>query len=82
MKVLETIISTTEIKRRTNIRTNIHHKAKRRNELGLTKRQQEKKYKEEKVKELIQQGFNKSQIAKELDLNRSTITRSYSHLFS
>ncbi|RXM56722.1 DNA-binding response regulator [Clostridium tetani] len=82
MKNLETIISNKEVKRRTNIRTNIHHKAKRRNEKGLTKRQQEKKYKEEKVKELIQQGFNKSQIAKELDLNRSTITRSYNHLFS
>ncbi|WP_080751481.1 helix-turn-helix domain-containing protein [Clostridium tetani] len=50
--------------------------------MGLTRRQQEKKYKEEKVKELIQQGFNKSQIAKELGLNRSTITKSYSHLFN
>ncbi|RXI57055.1 response regulator transcription factor [Clostridium tetani] len=72
MKVLETIISNKEIKRRTNIRTNKYNKAKfkkmRRNELGLTKRQQEKENKIREVKELYNKGLTQKEIANKLDI--------------
>ncbi|BDR65724.1 hypothetical protein K134307016_p10350 (plasmid) [Clostridium tetani] len=68
MKVLETIISNTEVKRRTNIRTNKYHKAKRRNENGLTKRQQEKLDKISKVKELYSKGLTQKEIANKLGI--------------
>lgn len=54
---------------------------KKRNDEGLTSRQQQKKEKENQIKELINKGFNMNQIAKELGLNRSTLSRSYKHLF-
>ncbi|NFI09731.1 DNA-binding response regulator [Clostridium botulinum] len=79
---LETIISKKEIKRRNNERTKESQKVKRRNKEGLTKRQQDKLNKENKIKELIKKGYNKSEIARELNLNRSTITRSYNYLFN
>ncbi|MBY6815382.1 DNA-binding response regulator, partial [Clostridium botulinum] len=50
---LETIISKKEIKRRNNERTKESQKVKRRNKEGLTKRQQDKLNKENKIKELI-----------------------------
>ncbi|ACQ51437.1 response regulator receiver protein (plasmid) [Clostridium botulinum] len=52
-----------------------------RNEAGLTPRQQEKANKEKLIKELVSKGLNKSQVANELGVNRSTITRSYGYLF-
>lgn len=81
MKIFETIISKKEVRRRDNQKNKIRQKAKRRNEKGLTKRQQEKLNKESKIKELIKKGYNKAEIARELNLNKSTITRSYSYLF-
>lgn len=62
-------------------RNNENRKANRRNEEGFTEREQNKATKERLIKNLISKGLNKSQIAKELGLNRSTITRSYGYLF-
>ncbi|WP_251862423.1 DNA-binding response regulator [Clostridium sp. Marseille-Q2269] len=81
MKTLEIIISKKEIRRRDNEKNKIRQKAKRRNEKGVTKRQQEKLNKENKIKQLINKGFNKAEVARELNLNKSTIIRSYGHLF-
>lgn len=81
MKTLETIISKKEVKRRDNEKNKVRQKAKRRNEKGLTKRQQEKLNKEKKIRELLLEGLNKTQIAKKLNMNRTTMYRNYCHLF-
>ncbi len=77
MLELITIISPGEKLRRKLAR----EKEARRNEEGLTKREQQKQEKEIKIKELISKGYNMNQVAKELKINRSTISRSYKHLF-
>ena len=64
MQLLLTIIDDTEVKRRMNIRTNEAHKAIRRNEEGLTKRELKKLDNINKVNELKLQGLNNTQIAK------------------
>lgn len=74
---LITIISTKEKRNRYNYK----RREQRRNAEGLTKREQEKLNKENRIKKLIKKGYNKAEIARELNLNKSTITRSYSHLF-
>lgn len=71
-KKLKTIIGTEEKYQRKNTK---------RNENGLTQREQQKQDRENQIKELIKQGFNMNQVAKELGVNRSTISRSYKHLF-
>lgn len=78
IKEMITIIGPDEKMRRKLIR----EREARRNENGLTKREQQKQEKELKIKELINKGCNMSQVAKELGINRSTISRSYKHLFS
>src|SRR3712207_8828090 len=77
MRELITIISEKEVKRRTNIRTNEHHKIARRNKNGLTKRQQEKQDKIKAVKELKDKGLMQKEIAKELKISIATIKRYY-----
>jgi hypothetical protein len=77
MKVLITIIDPKEKRRRDSKRK----RDERRNEEGLTKREQQKQEKEIKIKELINKGYNMSRVANELGINRSTISRSYKHLF-
>lgn len=77
MKLMTTIINPGEKLRRQLVK----EKEARRNEEGLTKRQQEKREKEIKIKELVNKGYNMSQVAKELGINRSTISRSYKYLF-
>lgn len=67
-----------EIKQENN---NIQRKNKRRNKEGLTVREQQKKEREIQIKDLINKGLNMNQISKELGINRSTISRSYKHLF-
>jgi len=74
-KHLITIIGKDEKYRRNNIRRTP------RNKEGLTPRQQEKAKKEKLIKELVNKGLNKSQVADELGVNRSTITRYYGYLF-
>ncbi|RXI44159.1 DNA-binding response regulator, partial [Clostridium tetani] len=74
MKVLETIIDNKEVKRRANIRTNKHHKAKRRNEKGLTKRQQEKIEKIKKIEELRKLGLKQKEIADRLGVAKSLVS--------
>ena len=76
-KHLKTIIGTEEKYDRNNEK----RRSKRRNENGLTKRQQQKQDREKQIKELINKGFNMNQVSKELGINRSTISRSYKHLF-
>lgn len=78
---LKSIIGTKEKNRRKNETNKAYYKAQRRNDNGLTKREQEKQDKENLIKELIAKGYNKNQVAKELGLNRSTITRHYGYLF-
>lgn len=53
-----------------------------RNKEGLTPREQQKKDREIQIKELVKRGYNMNQVAKEIGINRSTISRSYKHLFS
>ncbi|MBW6411660.1 DNA-binding response regulator [Clostridium weizhouense] len=77
MKVMTTIIGPNEKNRRKKEK----RKIQRRNEDGLTKREQQKREREKKIKELINKGYNMNQVAKELGINRSTISRSYKHLF-
>lgn len=67
-----------EIKQENN---NIQRRNKRRNKEGLTLREQQKKKKEREIKGLIKEGLNMNQISKELGINRSTLSRSYKHLF-
>ncbi|MCB5703711.1 hypothetical protein, partial [Megasphaera elsdenii] len=74
MKVLETIIDNKEVKRRANIRTNKYHKAKRRNEFGLTKRQQEKMEKIKKIEELRKLGLKQKEIANKLGVAKSLVS--------
>lgn len=74
---LKTIIGTRIKYDRNNKKRNIA----RRNEEGLTPREQKKQEKEKQIKDLINKGFNMNQVAKELGVNRSTISRSYKHLF-
>ncbi|MBY6939380.1 DNA-binding response regulator, partial [Clostridium botulinum] len=75
MKTLETIIGKKEVKRRDNQKNKIRQKAKRRNEKGLTKRQQEKLNKENKIKELLSKGFGVREISRKLDINVSAVSR-------
>lgn len=70
---LETIIDKKEVKRRTNKRTNEYHKSQRRNENGLTEREQEKMDKINKVKELRKKGLSYTDIAKEIGISRRTV---------
>ncbi|MBF8984902.1 helix-turn-helix domain-containing protein [Lutibacter sp. B2] len=73
---LKSIIGTREKYHRNNGR----RKTERRNSNGLTKREQEKLDKENQIKKLIEQGLNKSKIAEELGINRSTMYRIYGSL--
>ncbi|WP_231169921.1 hypothetical protein [Clostridium botulinum] len=79
MKHFITIISEKEVKRRTNIRTNEHNKEKfkklRRNENGLTKRQQEKQDKIKAVKELKDKGLMQKEIAKVLKVTQQYVSK-------
>lgn len=80
MAPLETIINAKVLKRRTNIRTNEHHKASRRNENGLTKREQEKLDKMNKVKGLKEKGVTQKEIAKDLNMSERTVRRYYKEI--
>src|SRR3712207_6566744 len=80
MKHFKTIISEKEVKRRTNIRTNEHHKIARRNKNGLTKKQQEKLDRLEFIKKLKAKGYKQKEIAKELGVSIKTIKRCYTEL--
>lgn len=77
---LDTIISAKEVKRRTNIRTNEYHKKQRRNEKGLTKREQEKLDKMNNVKELKEKGLTQKEIAKDLNMSERTVRRYYKEI--
>ena len=68
---MDTIIGLREKYDRNNERRN---KA-RRNENGLTKKQQELSDLKSQVQELKNKGFNNSQIAKELNINRTKVIR-------
>lgn len=76
-KKMKTIIGTSEKYERKNVK----RRASRRNEEGLTEREQQKKEKETVIKELVNKGYSMSQVANELGVNRSTVSRSYKHLF-
>lgn len=70
-KHLKTIIGTNEKYRRNNIR----RRKERRNEAGLTMREQQKKDNIKAVKELAAKGLNQSEIAKEVGLHQSNVSR-------
>lgn len=69
--LLKTIISKSEKQRRQNEA----RKKARRNEQGLTSREQQKIDTISKVKKLLEQGLNQVEIAKELGINQSNISR-------
>ncbi|KRU25941.1 hypothetical protein VT91_12050 [Clostridium sporogenes] len=73
---LITIISTREKRNRYNDK----RREERRLENGLTKRQQQKLDKENKIKELLLQGLNKTQIAKEIGISRQKLYSVYGYL--
>lgn len=68
---LLTIISTDEKYRRKNIKRN----AARRNEEGLTSRQQAKKDRINSIVELKNQGYNQSKIAEKLGITRQAVSK-------
>lgn len=70
-KQLLTIISREEKNRRRNLKD----RAKRRDELGLTKKQRELHNLREKIINLKEKNYNNSQIAKILNINRSKVIR-------
>ncbi|MCC0728726.1 DNA-binding response regulator [Clostridioides sp. ZZV14-6045] len=70
-KHLKTIIG----KKEANEREKEAKKLARRNENGLTSREQEKQDKINLIKQLKEKGLNNNQIAKELKINRSTVTK-------
>ncbi|RDY22456.1 DNA-binding response regulator [Romboutsia maritimum] len=72
---LKTIISGKEKYRRCSDEKKAKQKAKRRNENGLTKREQEKKDRLEKIKELQAEGFNQNQIAGQIGISRQAVSK-------
>ncbi|MCC0705235.1 DNA-binding response regulator [Clostridioides sp. ES-S-0049-02] len=70
-KYLKTIIG----KKEANEREKLAKKLARRNENGLTSREQDKQDKINLIKRLKEKGLNNNQIAKELKVNRSTVTK-------
>ncbi|VIG12149.1 replication protein [Clostridioides difficile] len=70
-KHLKTIIG----KKEANEREKKAKKLARRNENGLTSREQEKQDKINLIKQLKEKGLNNNHIAKELKINRSTVTK-------
>lgn len=47
----------------------------RRNENGLTNREQDKQDKINQIKELLSLGYNQSKIAKDLDISRQAVSK-------
>lgn len=76
---MKSIISKEEIKRRKNLK----RRQDRRDCNGLTKRAKAKLEKEIQIKHLLEinPGLSKSKIARIMNLNKSTLTRTYGHLF-
>ena len=72
---LITIISGKEKYRRSAEEQKAKKKAKRRNENGLAKREQEKQDRINKIKELQIQGLNQNQIAIELGISRQAVSK-------
>lgn len=70
-KYLKTIIDKEEKNRRRRIKD----KENRRDNLGLTKKQKELSDLRDKIIKLKEKGFNNSQIARELDVNRTKVIR-------
>ncbi|MBW9159490.1 DNA-binding response regulator [Clostridium tagluense] len=71
MRLLKTIINTKEIKRRNNQ----NHKVKRRDEDGLTSRGKAKSEKVKAIKELKLKGLTCREIAVQIKVNLSTVSR-------
>lgn len=76
---MKSIISKEEIRRRKNLK----RRNDRRDSNGLTKRAKAKLEKEMQIKELIVSypEITKSEVARIMNLSKSTITRCYGHLF-
>jgi len=76
---LETIIDKKEVKRRTNIRTNEHNKvkfkAKRRNEEGLTQREQQKHDTIKRVQDCKTRGLSQSKTQAQTGLSLGTVRK-------
>ena len=72
---LKTIISSKEKYRRCADKKKANQKAKRRNENGLTKKQQELEDLRARVVALKNKGFNNSQISRELSIDRNKVIR-------
>ncbi|WAG71766.1 DNA-binding response regulator [Clostridium sp. CF011] len=71
MRILKTIINKKEVKRRDNV----YQKGKRRDEEGLTKREKAKIEKIKDIKELKAKGLTCREIAAQMKVNLSTVSR-------
>lgn len=69
-----TIIGDNESKCRENERDKVKKKAKRRNEEGLTSREQQKQNTINAILKLKLQGLNNTQIAKNLNISRKHVS--------
>lgn len=78
---MKSIISKLEKRRRNNEYNKSKFKMQRRNSNGLTSRQQSKLDKERRIIELINEGLSKTEIAKRLNLNKSSMSSTYKYLF-
>lgn len=72
---LKTIISGKEKYRRSAEEQKAKKKAKRRNENGLTKKQQELENLKNEIIVLKEQGFNNTEISKKLNIDRTKVIR-------
>ncbi|MEG0844379.1 MAG: DNA-binding response regulator [Romboutsia sp.] len=72
---LKTIISGKEKYRRSAEEQKSKKKAKRRNENGLTKREQEKQDRVKRINELQREGLNQNQIAIEVGISRQAVSK-------
>jgi hypothetical protein len=77
IEVIEEVIDTIEEYISTDIRDKINQRKRdsRRNELGLTFREQKKQYTIESIQSLKQQGFRQIEVSRKLGLSRNIVCR-------
>ncbi|GAA0790348.1 helix-turn-helix transcriptional regulator [Hathewaya limosa] len=80
MRKLQTIISEKEVKRRNNNYNKDKFKKQRRNEKGLTKKQQELLDRLEVIKKLKEEGYKQTEIAQMLNISVRAVQRAYGKL--
>lgn len=80
MALLQTIISKAEVKRRNNEYNKEKFKRQRRNENGLTKREQEKIDKINRIEDLRKLGLKQTEIADRLGITQQAVSKLFKNL--